>query len=31
MKHLICPLMDNFKPDAIFISAGFDAVGHLEH
>lgn len=26
MKHLICPLMDNFKPDAIFISAGFDAV-----
>jgi len=26
MRHLICPLMDNFKPDAIFISAGFDAV-----
>ena len=28
-KHLICPLMDNFKPDAIFISAGFDAASNL--
>lgn len=30
MRHLICPLMDNFKPDAIFISAGFDAAGCLD-
>eukprot|EP00438_Fugacium_kawagutii_P019445 Skav202643 [mRNA] locus=scaffold1942:208987:212651:- [translate_table: standard] len=31
MKHLICPLIHNFKPDAIFISAGFDAAGYLAH
>ncbi|CAK9113737.1 unnamed protein product [Durusdinium trenchii] len=26
MRYLICPLMEKFEPEAIFISAGFDAV-----
>ncbi|CAJ1426616.1 unnamed protein product [Effrenium voratum] len=26
MQYLICPLMEKFEPEAIFVSAGFDAV-----
>lgn len=26
VRYILCPLLDKFKPDAIFVSAGFDAV-----
>eukprot|EP00933_Yihiella_yeosuensis_P021408 TRINITY_DN16931_c0_g1_i1.p1 TRINITY_DN16931_c0_g1~~TRINITY_DN16931_c0_g1_i1.p1 ORF type:complete len:591 (-),score=101.68 TRINITY_DN16931_c0_g1_i1:182-1759(-) len=26
IQHVLCPLLDKFKPEAIFVSAGFDAV-----